>query len=53
MIVVYGMVVGLWIFHNIRIWRKKGRNINVAVVGDRKIFSDASGPPDSPDLKAS
>jgi len=79
---VYGIVVGVWIFHNIRIWKKKGprrtlrvvpfsathdvlnrpilhtipltqgQNIHVAVVAERKIFSDGSEP-QPPGLKAS
>ncbi len=81
MLVFYGIVVGAWIFHNIRIWKKKGprrglrvvlftathdvlnrpilntvpltqgKNIYVAVVDDRKIFSDGSEP-QPPVLKA-
>jgi hypothetical protein len=82
MIGFYGILVGVWIFHNIRIWKKKGprralrevpfaathdvlkrpivntvpltqgKNIHVAVVDDRKIFSDGSEP-QPPGLKAS
>ena len=82
MIGVYVIVVGAWIFHNIRIWKKKGprrglrvvpftathdvlnrpilhtvpltqgNNIYVAVMDDRKIFSDGSDP-QPPGLKAS
>jgi hypothetical protein len=82
MVVFYALLVGVWIFHNVRIWKKKGprralrvvpfaathdvlkrpilntvpltqgKNIHVAVVDDRKIFSDGSEP-QPPGLKAS
>jgi hypothetical protein len=74
MVVFYGILVGGWIVHNIRIWKKKGarrnlrvvpfvashdvlkrpilntvpllegKNIHVAVVDNRKVFSDGSIP---------